>query len=219
MGILRSSLPASHAQVTPKIAHLSDTPVPIRKYARHVTDKGRRELSLPTLLTTPPEGRRSPYEAHHSVVDHHGPNPVGGKRGGSGGGDRLRRSAKLGRWAGRVHPEGRKRCRSWRHYRGQGSSQRGRDNSQERDKAARRRRRDRSARQSQGRLALLEGFWTDGYLRPRRRESQNGEARRAARERCERFWLHDPGLQDWRDGGQRRVRDRRYRRSQRYCCE
>src|SRR5215203_5928830 len=93
LGILRSSLPASHAQVTPKIAHLSDTPVPIRKYARHVTDKGRRELSLPTLLTTPPEGRRSPYEAHHSVVDHHGPNPVGGKRGGSGGGDRLRRSA------------------------------------------------------------------------------------------------------------------------------
>src|SRR5215217_2823613 len=40
LGILRSSLPASHAQVTPKIAHLSDTPVPIRKYARHVTDKG-----------------------------------------------------------------------------------------------------------------------------------------------------------------------------------
>ena len=32
-------------------------------------------------------------ETHHSVVDHHGPNPVGGKRGGSGGGDRLRRSA------------------------------------------------------------------------------------------------------------------------------
>src|SRR5215218_6656882 len=157
MGILRSSLRASHAQVTPKIAHLSDTPVPIRKYARHVTDKGRRELSLPTLLTTPPEGRRSPYEAHHSVVDHHGPNPVGGKRGGSGGGDRLRRSAKLGRWAGRVHPEGRKRCRSWRHYRGQGSSQRGRDNSQERDKAARGRRRDRSPPKSQGRLALLEG--------------------------------------------------------------
>ena len=40
MGILGSSLPASHAQVTTKIAHLSDTPVPIRKYARHVTDKG-----------------------------------------------------------------------------------------------------------------------------------------------------------------------------------
>src|SRR5215212_6425740 len=169
LGILRSSLPASHAQVTTKIAHLSDTPVPIRKYARHVTDKGRRELSLPTLLTPPPYGRRSPYEAHHTGVGHDGPNPVGGKRGGSGGGDRLRRSAKLGRWAGRVHPEGRKRCRSWRPYRGQGSSQRGRDNSQERDKAARRRRRrDRSTRQSQGRLALLEGFWTDGYLRPRR---------------------------------------------------
>ena len=27
-------------------------------------------------------------------------------------------------------------------------------------------RRDRSARQSQSRLALLEVFWTDGYLRP-----------------------------------------------------
>ena len=40
LGILRSSPPASHAQVTTKIAHLSDTPVPIRKYARHVTDKG-----------------------------------------------------------------------------------------------------------------------------------------------------------------------------------
>src|SRR5215213_4063951 len=163
MGILRSSLPASHAQVTTKIAHLSDTPVPIRKYARHVTDKGRRELSLPTLLTTPPEGRRSPYEAHHSVVDHHGPNPVSGKRGGSGGGDRLRRSAKLGRWAGRVHPEGRKRCRAGRHYRGEGGSPRGRGDHQERDKAARRRRRDRSAHQSQSRLAL------PCYLRRRRR--------------------------------------------------
>src|SRR5215211_5703452 len=157
MGILRSSLRASHAQVTTKIAHLSDTPVPIRKYARHVTDKGRRELSLPTLLTLPPEGRRSPYEAHHSVVVHHGSDPVGGKRGGSGGGDRLRRSAKLGRWAGRVHPEGRLRCRSWRHDRGQGSSPRGRIHRQERDKAARGRRRDRSPPQSQGRLALLEG--------------------------------------------------------------
>jgi hypothetical protein len=40
LGILRGSLPASHAQVTTKIAHLSDTPVPIRKYARHVIDKG-----------------------------------------------------------------------------------------------------------------------------------------------------------------------------------
>src|SRR5918999_5371524 len=82
----------------------------------------------------------SPYETHHTVVDHHGPDPVGGKRGGSGGGDRLRRSAKLGRWAGRVHPEGYKRCRSRRHYRREGSSPRGRDNHQERDKAARRRR-------------------------------------------------------------------------------
>src|SRR5215218_3633780 len=54
----------------------------------------------------------SPYETHHSVVGHHGPNPVGGKRGGTGGGDRLRRSTKLGRWAGPVHPEGYQRCRA-----------------------------------------------------------------------------------------------------------
>src|SRR5215208_6659576 len=181
MGILRSSLPASHTQVTTKIAHLSDTPVPIRKYARHVTDKGRRELSLPTLLTPPPEGRRSPYEAHHTVVDHHSPNPVGGKRGSTGGGGRRRRSAKLYSWAGRVHPEGRKRCRSGQHYRGPGSSPRGRGDPQERDKAARRRRRDRSPRQGQSRLALLEGFWTGGYLRPRRREPQDRQAHRAAR--------------------------------------
>src|SRR5215208_4651716 len=80
-----------------------------------------------------PEGR-SPYETHHSVVGHHDPNPVGGKRGGTGGGDRLRRSAKLYSWAGRVYPEGRKRRRSGRHYRREGSSPRGRDNPQRRVK-------------------------------------------------------------------------------------
>src|SRR5215217_8142976 len=85
----------------------------------------------------------SPYETHHSVVGHHGPNPVGGKRGGTGGGDRLRRSTKLGRWAGPVHPEGYQRCPSGRHYRGQGSSSRGCGDPQGRDKAARRGRRDR----------------------------------------------------------------------------
>src|SRR5215211_4655020 len=99
----------------------------------------------------------SPYEAHHSVVVHHGSAPVGGKRGGSGDGDRLGAGGKQGRWAWRVHPEGRLRCRSWRHDRGQGSSPRGRIHRQERDKAARGRRRDRSPPQSQGRLALLEG--------------------------------------------------------------
>jgi hypothetical protein len=36
-GVPRSSLPASNAQTTPKIAHLSDTPAPIREYG---TDKG-----------------------------------------------------------------------------------------------------------------------------------------------------------------------------------
>src|SRR5215212_8349147 len=136
--------------------------------------------------------REDSYEAHHSVVGHHGSDGVGGKWGGTGGGDRLRRSGKLGRWAWRVHSEGRKRCPSWRHYRGQGSSPRGRGDPQERNKAARRGRRYPSSPQSQSRLALLEGFWTGGYLRPRRREPQNRatEARRAARERCERFWLH-----------------------------
>src|SRR5919107_2691842 len=125
--------------------------------------KGRREASLITPHPVPllKEGGSS-YEAHQTVVDHHGPDPVGGKRGGLGGGGRLRRSAKLGRWAGGVHPEGRKRCRSRRHYRREGSSPRGRDNHQERDQAARRRRRHaQTARQ--GGLALLEGFWTDGY--------------------------------------------------------
>ena len=58
----------------------------------------------------------------------------------------------------------------------QGSSPRGRGNPQERDQAARlRQRRDRSARQSQSRLALLEGFRTGGYLRPRRRELKTGK--------------------------------------------
>src|SRR5215203_5900845 len=131
--------------------------------------------------------RRSLYETHHTASGHHDPNPFGSKRGGAGGGDRLRRSAKLGRWAGRVHPEGYKRCRSGRHYRGAGSPPRGRGDPQGRDKAARRRRRrDRSARQSQGRLALLEGFRTGGYLPLRRRERQNRQAHRAApaRERC-----------------------------------
>src|SRR5215204_3313289 len=40
LGILGSSLPASNAQATPKIAHLSDTSAPIRQYATLVTDKG-----------------------------------------------------------------------------------------------------------------------------------------------------------------------------------
>src|SRR5215217_2431289 len=128
--------------------------------------EGRRECRLTTLLTPPPEGRRSPYETHHIVVEHHGSDRVGGKRGGSGDGDRLGAGGKQGRWAWRVNLEGRKRCRSWRHDRGEGSSPRGRDNHQERDKAARRGRRDRSARQ--GGLALLEVWWTGGYLRPRR---------------------------------------------------
>jgi hypothetical protein len=39
-GVLRSWLPASNAQATPKIVHLSDTPAPIPEYATHVTDKG-----------------------------------------------------------------------------------------------------------------------------------------------------------------------------------
>src|SRR5215212_7831223 len=85
---------------------------------RYVTGRGSVTF-LPSPLY---RERRSLYETHHIVVDHHGPNPVGGKRGGSGGGDRLRRSAKRGRWAGRVHPEGHKRCPSGRHYRREGSS-------------------------------------------------------------------------------------------------
>src|SRR5215218_8242413 len=107
---------------------------------RYVTGRGS-DTFLPSPLY---RERRSLYETHHSVVGHHGPNLVGGKRGRTGGGGRLRRSAKLGRWAWRVHPEGRKRCPSWRHDRGQGSSPRGRIHRQERDKAARGRRRDRS---------------------------------------------------------------------------
>src|SRR5215210_6944522 len=41
LGILRSSLPASNAQATAKIAHLSDTPAPIREYGTHVTTNSR----------------------------------------------------------------------------------------------------------------------------------------------------------------------------------
>src|SRR5215203_1718288 len=37
---LRSSPPASNAQVTAKIAHLSDTPASIEEYGANVTDKG-----------------------------------------------------------------------------------------------------------------------------------------------------------------------------------
>src|SRR5215211_477258 len=105
---------------------------------RMLLTKGRREASLIIPHPAPllKEGGSS-YETHHSVVGHHGSDPVGGKWGGPGGGDRLRRSAKLYSWAGRVHPEGRKRCPSGRHYRRPGSSQRGRDNSQERHQVAR----------------------------------------------------------------------------------
>jgi hypothetical protein len=39
-GVLGSSLPSSNAQVTAKIAHLSDTPAPIGEYGTNVTDKG-----------------------------------------------------------------------------------------------------------------------------------------------------------------------------------
>src|SRR5688572_1396462 len=106
------------------------------EYGAPVTSS--RDAVSPSLpLTPPPKGRRSPYETHHSVVGHHGSDHVGGKRGGSGGGDRLRRSAKLGRGAGRVHPEGYQRRRSGRHHSRPGSSPRGRGDPQERDKVAR----------------------------------------------------------------------------------
>src|SRR5215213_5100514 len=109
---------------------------------RYVTGRGSDGRGSDTFLPPPLyRERRSLYETHHSVVGHHGPNPVGCKRGSTGGGDRLRRSAKLGRWAWRVHPEGCKRCRSGRHGRREGSSPRGRGDPQERHQAARRRQR------------------------------------------------------------------------------
>jgi hypothetical protein len=52
-GVLGSSLSASDAQVTAKIAHLSDTSTPIEEYGTNVTDKGRREASLITPHPTP----------------------------------------------------------------------------------------------------------------------------------------------------------------------
>src|SRR5215218_1975404 len=99
--------------------------------------KGRREASLitPHLVPLLKEDGSS-YEAHQTVVDHDSSCPVGGMRGGSGGGGRLRRGAKLGRWAGRVNPEGYKRRRSRLHVLSERRSPRGRDNHQERDKAA-----------------------------------------------------------------------------------
>jgi hypothetical protein len=39
-GVLGSSSSTSNAQVTAKIANLSDTPAPIDEYGTHVTDKG-----------------------------------------------------------------------------------------------------------------------------------------------------------------------------------
>ena len=62
--------------------------------------RGRRDrcelfatyLTHPPLLTLTYARKRKdrPDEAHHSVVGHHGPDPAGGKRAGTGGGDRLR---------------------------------------------------------------------------------------------------------------------------------
>src|ERR671913_1154200 len=47
--------------------------------------------------------------------------------------------------------------------------------------------------QGQSRLALLEACRTGGYLRLGRLQYQHRQAHRAARERCERIWVHDPG--------------------------
>src|SRR5215218_7360495 len=129
---------------------------------RYVTGRGT-DTFLPSPLY---RERRSLYETHHTASGYHDPNPFGSKRGCTGDGDRLGAGGKQGRWAWRVNPEGCKSCPSGRHYRGEGSSPRGRVYPQGRDKAARRGRRDRSARQ--GGLALLEVWWTGGYLRPRR---------------------------------------------------
>src|SRR5215216_4942369 len=82
LGILRSSLPASNAQATPKIAHLSDTSAPIRQYATPVTDKGtpRVRPHYTPHHAPQPEGGSS-YETHRSVVGHHDSDRVGGERG------------------------------------------------------------------------------------------------------------------------------------------
>ena len=170
--------------------------------------KGRRESGITTLLTSPPYQRKAGLSMRRTI-------PLLGTMAltllvasgvalAAGVGSAAADSTVVG--TGRVHPEGDQRCRSGRHDHREGSSPRGRDNPQERDKAARRRRRDRNARRSQGRLALLEGFQTDGYLRPWRLEPRNLRDQRR-RERCERFWLHDPGLQLKVQG---RVTDRRY---------
>src|SRR5215204_591015 len=45
----------------------------------------------------------SPYETHHIVVGYHGPDPVGGKRGGTGG--------RPLRWTRQRYPEGNQRPR------------------------------------------------------------------------------------------------------------
>src|SRR5215211_2857688 len=117
MGILGSSVLPWCSVVLSAMAHIHSPKTGVC-CLRYVTGRGS-DTFLPSPLY---RERRSLYETHHSVVGHHGPNLVGGKRGRTGGGGRLRRRAKLGSWAGRVHPEGRKRCPSWRHYRGPGSS-------------------------------------------------------------------------------------------------
>jgi hypothetical protein len=45
----------------------------------------RRGGGLTPFFLRPSTERRSLYEAHHTVVGHHGPDPVGGKRGGTSG--------------------------------------------------------------------------------------------------------------------------------------
>ena|SRR5688500_18128856 len=53
-GVLGSLSSASNAQVSAKIAHLSDTPAPYGSMLRMLLIKVRRESSLPTLLTSLP---------------------------------------------------------------------------------------------------------------------------------------------------------------------
>src|SRR5215217_379533 len=134
-GVLGSSVLPWCSVVLSAMAHIHSPKTGVC-CLRYVTGRGS-DTFLPSPLY---RERRSLYETHHSVVGHHGPNPVGCKRGGTGGGDRLRRSTKLGGWAGRVHPEGYQRCRAGRHDRREGSSPRGCSDPQGRDKAARRRR-------------------------------------------------------------------------------
>src|SRR5215217_925881 len=91
-GVLRSSaLPWCYDTLS-AMAHIHPHQIRIC-CLRYVTGRWSDNSFLPSPLY---RERRSLYEAHQTVLGHHGSNTVGGKRGGSDVWRRLRLRAKLG---------------------------------------------------------------------------------------------------------------------------